>query len=167
MEAEVFLSDKDVLNKSLATALASMNKSVRDGGIEVVDIQVNSTLLPPANLQSTYDRMDANRQKVAQQLRSEGEEAYQKSVSAADLEASVLMADAVKQSKEIKGQADAEALEIYANSYQVDSEFYGYWRSLKALQASVTHDATIVLDRNHPLWKVFLDMISAGEITTN
>ncbi|MHB1314681.1 MAG: protease modulator HflC [Christensenellales bacterium] len=165
LEADTFLSDKEELNKSLTAALESMNKSVRDGGIEVVDIQVNSTLLPPANLQSTYDRMTANRQKVAQQLRSEGEETYQKSVAEADLEASILMADAVTKSKEIKGQADAEALEIYANSYKVDPDFYGYWRSLKALVASVTHDATIVLDRNHPLWTDLLDMIGAGKVT--
>lgn len=167
MEAESFLSDKDALNNSLNEALVAMNKSVRDGGIEVVDIEVNRTQLPPANLQSTYDRMTANRQKVAQQLRSEGQEAYQKAISEADLEASKLMADATKESKEIKGQADADALEIYANAYSKDAEFYGYWRSLKALVSSVTHDATIVLDRNHPLWKDLLDMISPAAAATN
>ena len=165
MQAEDFLSNKDQLNTSLANSLKSMNNTLRDGGIEVADVEVNRTLLPQANLQSTYDRMIANRQKVAQQLRSEGQEAYQKAVSEADLEASKLIADATRQSKEVKGQADATALEIYAKSYSKDSEFYGYWRSLQAMVNSLTHDATIVLDKNHPLWKDLLDMISAGQVT--
>ena len=97
--------------------------------------------------------MVANRQKVAQQLRSEGSESYQKAKAEADLEASKLLADATKQSKEIMGQADADALKIYADSYSKDPGFYGYWRSLQAMKSSLGHDATIILDRNSPLWK--------------
>jgi modulator of FtsH protease HflC len=102
---------------------------------------------------------------VAQQYRSEGDESYQKAVANADLEASKLVADATENSKETIGEADAEALQIYAESYSKDSEFYGFWRSLQALKSSLGHDATIVLDRNSPMWKDLLDMISAGQIT--
>lgn len=165
MQADAFLSDKEALNTSLKDALAQMNAIVKDSGIVVADVQVNRTSLPQTNLQSTYDRMVANRQKVAQQLRSEGLESYTKAVAEADLEASKLIADATKNSKEIMGQADAEALEIYAKSYSVDPEFYGYWRSLEALKNSLGHDATIVLDRTSPLWKDLLDMINLGKIS--
>jgi membrane protease subunit HflC len=164
MEADDFLSNKEMLNAALADALNAMNTAVRDAGIVVADLQIRRTLLPPANLQSTYDRMTANRQKVAQQYRSEGLEEYNKAVASADLEASRLIADATKQSKEIMGQADADALEIYAKSYSQDPEFYGYWRSLQALKSALGHDATIVLDRDNPLWKDLLDMILDGEI---
>ncbi len=159
MQAVDFLSNKGLLNESLDQALDTLNQSVAEGGIVLADIEVYRTLLPEANLQSTYDRMVANRQKVAQQLRSEGAETYQKAVSEADLEASKLIADATRQSKEIKGRADAKALDIYAKAYSKDSDFYGYWRSLQALETSLTHDATIVLDRNHPLWKDLLSMV--------
>lgn len=153
MQATDFLSNKDMLNQSLADSLKIMNKSMRAGGVEVVDVQVNRTLLPSENLQSTYDRMVANREKVAQQLRSEGQESYQKAKAEADLEASKLIADATKESKEITGQADADALDIYAKGYSKDTDFYGYWRSLQALKSSLGHDATIVLDKSSPLWK--------------
>lgn len=166
MQATDFLSNKEMLNQSLADSLKLMNTAMRGGGVEVVDVQVSRTLLPEANLQSTYDRMIANREKVAQQLRSEGQQAYQMSKAETDLAASKLIADATKQSKEIMGQADAQALEIYAQSYSKDSEFYGYWRSLQALKTSLGHDATIVLDKNSPLWKDLWDMINQGQITT-
>jgi membrane protease subunit HflC len=104
---------------------------------------------------------------VAQQLRSEGQETYQNAVSEADLEASKLVAKAISESKTVRGQADADALEIYANGYSRDPEFYGYWRSLQALKNSLSKDATIVLDRNHPLWKDLLDMVNAGQVKAN
>jgi modulator of FtsH protease HflC len=164
MQATDFLSNKDLLNTSLKSSLTQMNAKMRDGGVEVVDVQVSRTLLPDANLKSTYDRMIANRQKVAQQLRSEGSESYVKAKAEADLEASKLIADATKNSKGIMGQADADALKIYADSYSKDPEFYGYWRSLQAMKSSLGHDATIVLDRNSPMWKDLLDMIDEGKI---
>jgi membrane protease subunit HflC len=164
MQATEFLSDKDKLNASLIQSLAQMNTAMRSGGVEVADVQVNRTLLPQANLQTTYDRMVANREKVAQQYRSEGQKAYQESVAEADLDASKLIADATEQSKEIMGLADAQALEIYAQSYSKDADFYGFWRSLQALKSSLGHNATIVLDRDSPLWKDLWDMVESGQV---
>ncbi len=158
LQATDFISNKDVLNESLSEALGAINDTVAAGGLEVVDIQIHRTSLPPANLQSTYDRMMANRAKVAQQLRSEGEEQYQMQVSDADREARVLTADAIEESARIRGEGDAQALEIYSNSYSADPEFYGYWRSLQALQASLKDGATLVLDPSHPLWADLLKM---------
>lgn len=164
MLAADFLSSKSKLNESLAQSLKDMNMALREGGIEVADVQVRRTLLPPANLQSTYDRMIADRQKVAQEYRSVGQKENQIAMSQADLTASTAMATAAENSKTTMGKADAEALEIYANAYKVDPEFYGYWRSLQAMKNSLG-DSTIVLDRNHPLWKDLLDMISSGQVT--
>lgn len=164
MQAVDFLSNKGLLNESLANSLVDMNNALREGGIEVADVQVSRTLLPPANLQSTYDRMVSNRQKVAQQYRSEGQQKNQEAMSDADLEASKIMADAITNSKKTMGEADAKALEIYAEGYKVDPEFYGYWRSLQAMKNSLGN-STIVLDKNHPLWKDLLAMISNGQVT--
>ena len=164
-QAGDFITNKDLFNGKLKDALREMNNAVRPNGMEVLDVQVNRTLLPETNLQSTYDRMIANRQKVAQQVRSEGQETYQNAVSEADLEASKLESTAIAQAKTIQGQADAEALDIYAQGYSKDNEFYGYWRSLQALRNSLSHEATIVLDRNHPLWKDLLTMVGTGTVT--
>jgi Membrane protease subunits, stomatin/prohibitin homologs len=112
--------------------------------------------LPPANIESTYARMQADRAKVAQQLRSEGQESYLKVVASSDLEARRIEADAVSKAGVIRGEADAEALEIYANAYSVDKDFYTYWRSLQALEKSLKQNSTLVLDQTHPLWKDLL-----------
>jgi modulator of FtsH protease HflC len=166
MKASDFLSNKDTLNKSLMDSLSQVNGKMRGGGVIVADVQVSRTLLPDANLKTTYDRMIANREKVAQQYRSDGQEAYLEAVAAADLEASKLLADSTKQSKEIMGEADAQALKVYADSYSKDPAFYGYWRSLQALKNSLSKGVTIVLDKNSPLWKDLWDLINNGTLTT-
>lgn len=160
LPATDFISNKDVLNAHLEQALGAINETVCAGGIEVSDIQLHRTSLPPANLQSTYDRMVANRAKVAQQLRSEGEEQYRMQVADADLQARILTADAIELAADIRGQADAEALTIYSDAYSVDPEFYGYWRSLQALKTALTEGTTLILDPTHPLWADLLEMVN-------
>lgn len=160
LSAEDFVNNKDVLNQVLDEALATINDTVKESGIRFKDIQVNRTLLPDANMQSTYERMIANRAKVAQQLRSEGEEEYNKAVAAADRDARVITSDAIRDAERIKGEGDAEALAIYAEAYSVDPEFYAYWRSLQALETALSENTTLVMDETHPLWGDLLEWIS-------
>lgn len=156
MMADDFISNKDALNAALEEGLRIINNDMCVRGIEVVDIQVHRTTLPTANIESTYARMQADRAKVAQQLRSEGDEEYNKAVAAADLEARQIEAAAMSEAGAIHGAADAEALEIYAAAYSVDPDFYAYWRSLQALENAIDTDATLVLDDTNPL---FADLI--------
>lgn len=156
LSAEEFVSNKDKLNAALAQGLQTINHDVASRGIEIKDIQVHRTILPTANIESTYARMMADRTKVAQQLRSEGEESYLKAVANADLEARRIEAEAVSNAGAIRGEADAEALEIYASAYSVDPDFYAYWRSLQALEQTLNENSTLILDSSHPLWKDLL-----------
>lgn len=156
MLADDFVSNKDALNATLAVGLTTINADMCLRGIEVKDIQVHRTTLPPANIESTYARMQADRAKVAQQLRSEGQEEYLKAVASADLEARKLEADAMSEAGRIRGEGDAASLEIYANSYSKDEKFFSYWRSLQALETSIDQNSTLVLDKNHPLWSDLL-----------
>ena len=144
------------LGAALAAGLETINNDMAPRGIEVKDIQVHRTILPTANIESTYARMQADRAKVAQQLRSEGQESYRKAVSSTDLEARKIQADAVSQAGAIRGEGDAAALEIYAQAYSLDKDFYAYWRSLKALESAINDNSTLVLDSEHPLWKDLL-----------
>lgn len=157
LTADDFVSNKDALNAALAQGLATINTDMAPRGIEVKDIQVHRTILPSANIESTYSRMQADRAKVAQQLRSEGQEEYLKAVASTDLEARKIQADAVSQAGAISGEGEAAALEIYAEAYSVDTEFYTYWRSLQALEESLGEKSTLVLDKEHPLWKDLLN----------
>jgi len=157
MTSEEFVNNKEVLNQALSNGLRVINTDMALRGIEVKDIQVHRTILPPANIESTYARMQADRAKVAQQLRSEGQEEYLKAVASADLEARVIQAEAVSKAGTIRGEGDAAALEIYAQAYSLDTSFFSYWRSLQALEKSLDDNATLVLDQNHPLWKDLLN----------
>ena len=163
LSAEDFVSNKEALNNALAQGLRTINKDMAPRGIEIKDIQVHRTILPNANIESTYARMKADRTKVAQQLRSEGQEEYLKAVASADLEARRIEAEAVSEAGKIRGDADAAAMEIYANAYSTDAEFYAYWRSLQALENALDKNATLVLDREHPLWKDLLAYISPAK----
>lgn len=160
LHADDFVSNKDALNAALAQGLSVINRDMAPRGIEIKDIQVHRTILPSANIESTYARMMADRTKVAQQLRSEGEESYLKAVANADLEARRIEADAVSEAGAIRGQGDAEALEIYAQAYSADADFYAYWRSLQALESALDESSTLVLDSSHPLWKDLLHYAS-------
>lgn len=156
LTADNFVSNKEALNTALAQGLRTINEDMAPRGIEVKDIQVHRTILPNANIESTYARMQADRAKVAQQLRSEGQEEYLKAVASADLEARKIEADAISEAGAIRGEGEAAALEIYAGAYGVDPDFYAYWRSLQALESSLDENSTLILDKNHPLWREIL-----------
>ena len=160
MLADDFISNKEALNTALQDGLKTINNDMCLRGIEVVDIQIHRTILPAANIESTYARMEADRAKVAQQLRSEGAEEYNKAVAAADLEARQIEAAAVSEAGKIRGEADAQAAEIYADAYAADPEFYAYWRALQALRTAIGEDTTLVLDQSNPLFADIMQFIT-------
>ena len=153
-----FINNKDLWNEKMELARTNINEQIIESGIEIVDMQVHRTILPASNIQSTYDKMVANREKKAQQLRSEGEAYYTKQVASADRTARETIAGAIQESEEIMADGDAQALEIYANAYSANPEFYGYWRSLQALETALDSNTTLVLDKEHPLWADLLEM---------
>ena len=157
--AEDFVSNKDLLNAALEKGLVTLNKDMAQRGIEIKDIQVHRTILPMANLESTYSRMQADRAKVAQQLRSEGAEEYNKAVSSTDLQSRQINADAITEAGAVRAEAEAESMRIYAESYSADPEFYSYWRSLQALKTALNENTTMVLDKSHPLWADLLSYV--------
>ena len=123
----------------------------------MTDIQVHRTILPQANVETTYDRMKADRAKVAQQLRSEGEETYRKMVADTDLKATQIEADAIRTAGETRAKADAAAMNIYNEAYKADPAFYQFWRSLEALRGTFKQNATLVLGQDHLLWKQLVE----------
>ena len=160
MMADNFISNKEALNAALQNGLKTINRDMSVRGIEVKDIQIHRTTLPTANVESTYARMQADRAKMAQQLRSEGNEEYNKAVAAADLEARQIEAAAISEAGVIRAEADAEAADIYAQSYAADPEFYAYWRALQALRKSIGPDATLVLDQSNPLFADLMQFVT-------
>lgn len=101
-------------------------------GVEIVDIRVKRIDLPPEVSESVYERMRAERERVAKDLRAQGGEAAERIRADADRQRTVTLAEAYKQSEELRGEGDAKAAEIYATAFQQNAEFYSFYRSLNA-----------------------------------
>lgn len=100
-------------------------------GIDVIDVRLTRTDLPEQNLQSTYERMRAERQREAADERARGGEAAQRVRAAADRSVVELTSEARKQAEIIRGEADAERNRIYAEAYGKDQAFFAFTRALQ------------------------------------
>ena len=135
------------------TRMADAN--VRNLGIDVVDVRIKRADLPPENSDAVFERMKAERQRIAKQYRSEGEEAAREIRAQADKERKILVADAYKQSEIIRGKADAKAALIYARAYGKDPKFYAFTRSLQAYRDSVRPGDRLVITPDSEFFRFF------------
>jgi len=116
-----------------------------DYGIEIRDVRIKRADLPPENERAVYARMTAEREREAKRYRSEGEEEAQKIRATAEKERTIILAEAYRQSEELRGNGDAQAAAIYAAAYGRDEEFYRFTRSLEAYRRSIKAGTTLVL----------------------
>jgi len=112
-------------------------EKVKELGIELVDVRIKSINLPREVSDSVYDRMRAERTRVATELRAKGAEEGEKIRANADRDAQVTVADAYRDAEKLRGQGDAKAAEIYAKAYGSDAEFYKFYRSMAAYRDSI------------------------------
>jgi membrane protease subunit HflC len=125
-------------------------------GVEVVDVRVKKIDLPPEVSESVYNRMRAERERVARDLRAKGAEAAERIRADADRQRTVTLADAYKEAEQTRGQGDGKAAEIYADVYQKDPEFYAFYRSLNAYRTALAEtDTTLVLAPDSDFFKFF------------
>ncbi|ABB73752.1 protease modulator HflC [Nitrosospira multiformis] len=101
-------------------------------GVEVVDVRLKRVDLPQEVSESVYRRMEAERKRVANELRSTGAAESEKIRADADRQREVVLAEAYRKAQEIKGEGDAKAASIYASAYESNPEFYSFYRSLDA-----------------------------------
>jgi len=113
-------------------------------GLEIVDVRVKKIDLPPEVSESVYQRMRAERERVAAELRAEGAEAAEKIRANADRERTVILANAYKQAEELRGEGDSKAAGIFAASFKQDPDFYAFYRSMDAYR-NVFHDGSGVM----------------------
>lgn len=143
-EAREFIMEK--------VTLAS-NEETSKYGIEVIDVRIRRVDLPRENEASIYARMEAERKRQANKFRSEGEEEAQKIRAATDRDKTVLLAEAYKTSQQIRGEGEAEALDIYAVSFSKDPEFYEFIRTLETYEKVIDKKTTLVLPGDSKLFK--------------
>jgi len=132
---------------------SASDTTARDYGIEVLDVRIKRADLPEQNERSVYERMRAERKRIANRYRSEGEEAALKIRAVTDSLKVVIMAEAYKNSQITRGDADAKAIEIYANAFNQDPEFYEFIRTLEAYKSIIDSNTVLVLPPDTELLK--------------
>jgi modulator of FtsH protease HflC len=105
-------------------------------GVEVVDVRLKRVDLPQEVSESVYRRMEAERKRVANELRSTGSAESEKIRADADRQREVILAEAYRRAQEVKGEGDAKASAIYAGAFQANPEFYAFYRSMDAYKQS-------------------------------
>ncbi len=114
-------------------------------GIEVVDVRVKKVDYPERVSNSVYQRMRAEREREARDFRSKGHEASERIQADADRQRSILLAEAYRDSEIARGEGDARATEIYAQSFNKDQEFYKFTRSLTAYTKNFSTASDVIL----------------------
>ncbi|MBF0170506.1 MAG: protease modulator HflC [Nitrospinae bacterium] len=116
-----------------------------DMGVEIVDVRIMRADLPQANMRSVFDRMQAERKRIANKFRSEGKEEAQKIRAGTDKEKTILLAEAYEKEQKLRGDGEASAITITARAYGKDEKFYEFLRSLEAYRNSMKDRSTMVL----------------------
>ena len=140
---EVVSGQRDELMDKLSNQLNLIAKD--ELGVEVIDLRVKKIDLPPEVSESVFNRMRTERERLAKELRAQGNEVAEKIRATADKDKTIILADAYREAEETKGNGDATATATYANAYSKDPEFYDFTRSLKAYQSTFESKSDILL----------------------
>jgi membrane protease subunit HflC len=116
-------------------------------GIEVVDVRIRRADLPEQNSQAVYQRMQTERQREAAEFRAQGAQRGQEIRSRADREVTVLVAEATAKSEQIRGEGDSQRNQIFADAFTRDTDFFNFYRSMQAYEASLRHNDTRLLHK--------------------
>lgn len=121
------------------------NEKASAYGIEIQDVRVKRADLPEQNEKAVFARMQAERERQAKQYRAEGAEEAQKIRSDAEKDREIILAQAYRESEELRGSGDAKAFKVYADAYRQDPKFFEFTRSLEAYKKTFADKSTIVM----------------------
>lgn len=124
---------------------ATAQDETNDLGVEIIDVRIKRADLPKENAERVFARMITERNQRAAQIRAEGEKQSREIRATAEKTATVTVANAQEESSKIKGQGDAERNKTYADAYNLDPEFFAFYRSMEAYKKGLTKGTTYVL----------------------
>jgi membrane protease subunit HflC len=131
-------------------------------GVQVMDVRLKRVDFPVEISDSVYRRMDAERKRVANELRATGNAESEKIRADADRQREVILANAYREAQKIKGDGDAKASALYASAYGRNSEFYAFYRSMEAYKQSFKNKSDVmVVDPSSSFFK-YLKSASKG-----
>lgn len=135
--------------------MANSKEKAPELGIEIIDVQVMRIDLPEGVSESVFKRMEAERESVAREFRSEGSEAAEKKRAEADKDRVVLLANAFSEAETLRGEGDAKSADIYSTAYGADTDFFTFYRSLNAYKKTFSKSSVMVVDPNSDFFQYF------------
>lgn len=133
-----------------------VNREAARFGMTVVDVRLRRVDLPQANSQAIFQRMQTERQREAAEARALGAQQSQEIRARADREGTVIVAEAARRSDEIRGEGEGERNKIFAEAFGRDPEFFGFYRSMQAYEASLKPGETrMLLSPDSPFFRFF------------
>ena len=150
---QVVSDDRSAMMTNLT---ANANNEVEQFGIEIVDVRIKQIELPSEVSTSVFQRMRAERERIASELRAQGQEAAKGIQAVADRDRTVILAEASRDAEVLRGEGDALATEIYADAYGENEEFYEFYRSMNAYRAALSNSSDVlVLEPDSEFFKYF------------
>jgi len=139
---DVVSGERDQIMELMRT---KANEDAQKIGVEVLDVRVKRVDLPQEVSASVYGRMDAERKRVANELRATGAADSEKIRADADRQREVILAEAYRDAQRIKGDGDGKATAIYSRAYEQNPEFYAFYRSLEAYRQSFKNKSDVLV----------------------
>jgi len=150
---QVVSDDRSAMMTNLT---ANANDEVEQFGIEIVDVRIKQIELPSEVSTSVFQRMRAERERIASELRAQGQEAAKGIQAVADRDRTVILAEARRDAEILRGEGDALATEIYADAYGENQEFYEFYRSMTAYRAALANQGDVlVLEPDSEFFRYF------------
>jgi len=151
---------REVISGERSNVMNAIRKKVEEEakqiGVEINDVRLTRVDYVEQINNSVYDRMKAERTRVANDLRATGAADSEKIRADADRQRTVILAEAYRDAENIRGEGDAKASQIYAQAFGQNAEFYRFYRSLEAYRASFkSHSDVMVVDPNSDFFKYF------------
>lgn len=139
-----------------------VNANMASNGIDIIDVRIRRADLPAENSERVYTRMRTAREQEAQLIRSEGQEQALRIQAEARRAATVIRAEARREAEQTRGEGDARRNEVYANAYNLDPDFFRFYRSLVACEEAIREGTQVVVSpQNLNLCRVFEEQAGA------
>jgi modulator of FtsH protease HflC len=149
---------RDERSQLMARVRDQLDTEAQPFGISIVDVRIRRADLPEQNSQAVYERMKTERQREAQEIRSQGLQRGQEIRAKADRDVTVILADAQSKGEQTRGEGDGERNRIFAEAYGRDPEFFSFYRSMQAYEAGMRpNDTRMLLKPDSEFFRFFVD----------
>jgi len=165
-ESTTLITDKEFATEMLAELTAAVSRNCADFGVSVVDIRIKRTDLPTANYESIYTNMRTEREQIAAEHRSQGNEESMKIRSETDSRVITITSEAERDAEKLRGEADAEAARLFNEAYGKNPEFFEFYNLLETYRLTVGKSSTLVIPLDSPFAKYLLGVPEAPAVVT-